>query len=130
MDRGRIRQVLNNLIANALDASSGQEHPRLEVVSNHVSESGREFIEIRIRDSGTGISGDIIGSIFEPYVTTKQKGTGLGLAIVRKIVDEHNGMVWMENNQDTSGACAVIRLPVIAASRDEVNEMNQLRDAV
>ncbi len=130
VDRGRIRQVLNNLIANALDASSGQAHPRLEVISNHVSEAGREFIEIRIRDSGTGISGDIIGSIFEPYVTTKQKGTGLGLAIVRKIVDEHNGMVWMENNRDTNGACAVIRLPVIAASRDEVNEMNQMQDAV
>jgi len=129
-DRGRIRQVLNNLIANALDASSGQAHPRLEVVSNHVTEAGREFIEIRVRDSGTGISGDIIGTIFEPYVTTKQKGTGLGLAIVRKIVDEHNGMVWMENNRDTNGACAVIRLPVIAASRDGVNEMKQMRDAV
>lgn len=130
VDRGRIRQVLNNLLANALDASSGQECPRLEVSSNHVSEAGREFIEIRIRDSGTGISGDIIASIFEPYVTTKRKGTGLGLAIVRKIIDEHNGMVWMENNRDSTGASAVIRLPVVVASSDRINEMNQMRDAV
>ncbi len=129
-DRGRIRQVLNNLIANAMEACSGQEYPLLEVSSDHISEAGREFIEIRIRDTGTGISGDIIASIFEPYVTTKQKGTGLGLAIVRKIVDEHNGMVWMENNRDTSGACAVIRLPAVAAAITGVNDMNKMRDAV
>lgn len=130
VDRGRIRQVLNNLIANAMDACSGQEQPRLDVSSSHVIEAGREFIEIRFRDSGTGISGDIIGSIFEPYVTTKQKGTGLGLAIVRKIIDEHNGMVWMENNRDGDGACAVIRLPVVVAGSDRGNDMNAMRDAV
>jgi signal transduction histidine kinase len=71
-----------------------------------------DFIEIRIRDSGPGVSEDIIPTIFEPYVTTKQKGTGLGLAIVKKIVDEHNGLVWLENNRDGPGVCAVIRLPV------------------
>lgn len=130
VDRGRIRQVLNNLIANAMDACSGQENPRIDVSSSHIIEAGREFIEIRIRDSGTGISGDIIGSIFEPYVTTKQKGTGLGLAIVRKIIDEHNGMVWMENNRDAGGACAVIRLPVVVAGSDGGNNMSRMRDAV
>ena len=49
--------------------------------------------------------------LFEPYITTKQKGTGLGLAIVKKIIDEHNGQVWLENNTGNKGACAVIRLP-------------------
>lgn len=130
VDRGRIRQVLNNLIANAIEACSGQDKPRLEVSSSHVIEAGRELIEVRIRDTGTGISGDIIGSIFEPYVTTKQKGTGLGLAIVRKIIEEHNGMVWMENNRDAGGACAVIRLPVVSVGIDGDKDMNQMRDAV
>jgi nitrogen fixation/metabolism regulation signal transduction histidine kinase len=130
VDRGRIRQVFNNLVANAMEASAGRQQRRLDVSTSHVSEAGREFIEIRIRDSGTGISGDIIGSIFEPYVTTKQKGTGLGLAIVRKIIDEHNGMVWMENNREGGGACAVIRLPVVVASSDRIRDMNQMRDAV
>ncbi|MBI1733039.1 MAG: HAMP domain-containing protein [Gammaproteobacteria bacterium] len=130
VDRGRIRQVLNNLIANAIEASAGQDRPRLEVSSNHVSEAGREFIEVRIRDSGTGVSEDIIGSMFEPYVTTKQKGTGLGLAIVRKMIDEHNGVVWMENNRDARGACAVIRLPVVAAGANQHDQISEMRDAV
>ena len=46
------------------------------------------------------------------YVTTKEKGTGLGLAIVKKIVDEHSGTFWLENNTKENGACAVIRLPI------------------
>jgi nitrogen fixation/metabolism regulation signal transduction histidine kinase len=114
VDPGRIRQVLNNLLKNAFEASVGRERTVLRASTSHVTETGLEFIEIRIKDSGPGIPEDIISSIFEPYVTTKQKGTGLGLAIVKKIIDEHNGLVWMENNRDGSGACAVIRLPVIA----------------
>jgi nitrogen fixation/metabolism regulation signal transduction histidine kinase len=117
VDPGRIRQVLNNLIKNAFEASAGRQRTILRASTSHVTETGLEFIEIRIRDSGPGIPEDIISSIFEPYVTTKQKGTGLGLAIVKKIIDEHNGLVWMENNRDGCGACAVIRLPVIAGER-------------
>jgi nitrogen fixation/metabolism regulation signal transduction histidine kinase len=130
VDRSRIRQVLNNLIANAIEASAGQDRPQLDVSSSHVSEAGREFIEVRIRDSGTGVSEDIIGSIFEPYVTTKQKGTGLGLAIVRKMIDEHNGMAWMENNRDSRGACAVIWLPVVSADAGAQHRTAEMRDAV
>jgi nitrogen fixation/metabolism regulation signal transduction histidine kinase len=114
VDPGRIRQVLNNLLKNAFEASAGRQKTVLKASTSHVMETGLEFIEIRIRDSGPGIPEDIISTIFEPYVTTKQKGTGLGLAIVKKIIDEHNGLVWMENNRDGCGACAVIRLPVIA----------------
>ena len=49
--------------------------------------------------------------LFEPYVTSKPKGSGLGLAIVKKIVEEHGGVLWAENNKGT-GASIVIRLPV------------------
>jgi nitrogen fixation/metabolism regulation signal transduction histidine kinase len=63
-------------------------------------------------------------------VTTKQKGTGLGLAIVRKMIDEHNGMVWMENNRDSRGACAVIRLPVVTAGANSPGQAGAMRDAV
>ena len=103
---------------------------QMGITTSHVSETGRDYIEIRIRDSGTGVSGDIIGSIFEPYVTTKQKGTGLGLAIVKKIIDEHNGLVWMENNRDAPGACAVIRLPVSNVAANDINDRVQQRNAV
>ena len=65
-------------------------------------------------DCGPGIPEDLLGRLFEPYVTTKPKGTGLGLAIVKKIVEEHGGMLWAENRSD-GGACIVIRLPVADA---------------
>ncbi len=114
-DPSRLRQVFNNLLNNAFDAISGHPAAKLDIGSTLITETGVDFIEIRIMDAGPGINGDIIGNIFEPYVTTKQKGTGLGLAIVKKIIEEHGGIVWMENNQDTTGACAVIRLPMATA---------------
>jgi PAS domain S-box-containing protein len=130
VDPGRIRQVLNNLLNNAFEASRDRKHITLRLSTSHVCERGLEFIEMRIRDSGPGIPEDIITSIFEPYVTTKQKGTGLGLAIVKKIIDEHNGMVWMENNRDGNGASAVIRLPVVAGDSASVRRLKDTRDAV
>jgi len=114
-DPGRLRQVFNNLLKNAFDASEAGGEIILNIETEHVDERGRDFIEIRIRDAGPGLSGDIITSVFEPYVTSKQKGTGLGLAIVKKIIEEHGGVVWLENNADGVGACAVIRLPLTAA---------------
>ncbi len=124
-DPSRLRQVFNNLLNNAFDALEGHPDRHLGISSKLVSETGVDFIEVRIMDEGMGIDDDLIGNIFEPYVTTKQKGTGLGLAIVKKIIEEHGGIVWMENNQDTDGACAVIRLPV--ASAEYTANMRELR---
>jgi C4-dicarboxylate-specific signal transduction histidine kinase len=65
-----------------------------------------------VDDNGPGIDPDVMGSLFEPYITTKTKGTGLGLAIVKKIVEEHGGMIRAENR--TEGGCRfVLRLPVL-----------------
>jgi len=100
--------VLHNLVKNALEA--GAEEPQLHVSTHYREEANLNYVELRIRDNGPGLSEEMLGKIFEPYVTTKTKGTGLGLAIVKKIVEEHGGMVWMENNLE-GGACAVIRLP-------------------
>ena len=111
-DPGRLRQVFNNLLNNAIDAITEQADMQLQIGSQVVTDTGADFIEIRLRDAGPGIDGDILGNLFEPYVTTKQKGTGLGLAIVKKIIEEHGGIVWLENNSDGRGACAVIRLPM------------------
>ncbi len=71
------------------------------------------MLEIRIIDSGTGIEAEIASKVFEPYVTTKQKGTGLGLSIVKKIINEHKGHVWLENNSDGKGCSVIIQLPII-----------------
>jgi len=92
-DGALLRQVLHNLIQNAIDALAGTEMPRI-VVSSALAEEG---IRLSVRDNGAGIAETIIGRIFEPYVTTKPKGTGLGLAIVKKIVEEHHGQITVEN---------------------------------
>jgi len=63
-----------------------------------------------LSDQGPGIPKHLLDKIFEPYVTTKTKGTGLGLAIVKKIIEEHNGAVWIEQKK---GTCIVIRLPIL-----------------
>lgn len=112
-DQGRMRQVLNNLVKNALEAKNNGHNPWIKVVTSSKAVLGHAYVELRVEDRGTGISEEILPNLFQPYVTTKPKGTGLGLAIVKKIVEEHNGIVWMENNQGT-GATAIIRLPVVS----------------
>ncbi|HYY16519.1 MAG TPA: ATP-binding protein, partial [Gammaproteobacteria bacterium] len=79
-----------------------------------VEEVSHGFIELRIEDRGAGIPEALLNQLFEPYVTSKPKGTGLGLAIVKKVVEEHGGVVWLENNVKRPGASAIIRLPVAA----------------
>ena len=112
LDKGRMRQVFNNLLRNAFDACDKCTVFRLEVSTRCITENHQLLIEIRIKDSGTGVAEGIMDSMFDPYTTTKTKGTGLGLAIVKKIVEEHKGLVWLENNPSGTGACAVVRLPV------------------
>jgi len=111
-DPSRLRQVFNNIINNAFDAAGKEGQTILDISTRHVMDKEVDYIEVLIRDSGPGLSKDIISTIFEPYVTTKKKGTGLGLAIVKKIIEEHGGLVVLENNPDGPGACAIIRLPV------------------
>ncbi|MEE9551832.1 MAG: ATP-binding protein [Gammaproteobacteria bacterium] len=129
-DTGRIRQVFNNLVKNAFDACKNTDASELEISTQYINKSGQEYVEIRIKDSGPGITKDIMEHIFEPYVTTKTKGTGLGLAIVKKIIEEHGGTVWFENNEPNAGATVIIRLPIapIESDSDIITEQN--RDAI
>src|SRR5882672_6822651 len=88
-DRIRIRQILNNLVTNSLEALEGRAEPLVEI-ETHVAEDGpKQVAEIVVIDNGPGFQRDLIGTVFDPYVTSKPKGTGLGLAIVKKIVEEH-----------------------------------------
>ena len=111
-DEKKLRRVLNNVLANAVDANSIGAHNLLKISAKTVNIEDNEIIEIRVIDSGPGIDPLVENNLLEPYITTKEKGTGLGLAIVKKIIDEHSGTFWLENNKEEDGACAVIRLPV------------------
>jgi PAS domain S-box-containing protein len=103
-----IRQVLHNLIKNALEAIDA--HGLIEISLHKVQKNNTDFIEIALYDDGPGIKDEQIEKIFEPYVTTKAKGTGLGLAIVKKIIEEHGGAIWIDTSRKV-GAGFIIQLP-------------------
>lgn len=109
-DAGRLRQVLHNLIKNAMEALEAAPNPRLTVRTRHLTQRDLGWLELRVEDNGPGFHQDILNDLFEPYVTTKVKGTGLGMAIVKKIVEEHGGSIWAENRTQ-GGACVILRLP-------------------
>ena len=115
-DTGRLRQILHNLLKNAQEASPPMGE--IMITTHYLTNLSCNCVELHIQDQGSGVPTELFDKIFEPYVTTKTKGTGLGLAIVRKIVEEHGGIVWIENN---TGACIKIRLPVnpIPSSKKE-----------
>jgi len=109
-DSKRLRQVLHNLLKNAIEALEERNDGHIAVDSRVVDSSDTRFVELSVEDNGGGIDADLIGRLFEPYVTSKAKGTGLGLAIVKKIIEEHGGIIWVENT--TQGARFTARLPV------------------
>jgi nitrogen fixation/metabolism regulation signal transduction histidine kinase len=116
-DRVRIRQILNNLVTNSLEALEGKDGARIEI-ETQVAEDGPKQVAavIVVSDNGPGFQRDLIGTVFDPYVTSKPKGTGLGLAIVKKIVEEHGGRIEADN-QRTGGARVRILLPLSEAAR-------------
>ena len=91
MDAGQIKQVLVNLVKNAMQAMT--RGGQLVVQSG----AGREAVWVSITDTGPGIPEEKLNRIFEPYFTTKKKGTGLGLLIVQRIVRDHGGKIDVES---------------------------------
>ncbi|MED5461591.1 MAG: ATP-binding protein, partial [Pseudomonadota bacterium] len=106
-DEGRMRQVLHNLMGNALEAMEQQSTEEIEIVTKHFDEDGVELVEIKVVDNGPGFISDIMDQAFDPYVTSKAKGTGLGLAIVKKMIEEHGGQI-AARNSERGGAEIVI----------------------
>ena len=99
-----IRRSILNLVLNALDAmpSGG----KLSIFGQHTSRG----VVLTVADTGPGISEEIRGRLFEPFVTSKSEGTGLGLAIVERIAAVHGGEVTVENAAG-GGASFTLRIP-------------------
>ena len=116
VDLQRMRQLVHNLIKNALEAQQGQSSPHVRLLTREARGRGAQMLEIVTQDDGPGFPVELLNRLFEPYVTSKPKGTGLGLAIVKKIVEEHNGTVKAENRRG-HGAVVTIRLPFPSAAQ-------------
>jgi len=107
-DEARFRQVLLNLMRNALEALSGSG--TLSVRTRPADPEG--FVAIQIEDTGPGIPED--APIFDAFYTTKGSGTGLGLAIVHRIVQEHGGTIQFDSRPGQT--CFTVRLPQMVQS--------------
>jgi nitrogen fixation/metabolism regulation signal transduction histidine kinase len=103
-DAVQLRQVILNLIGNAIEATDRVESPRIDISTGVVRlADGAPAVRLLVRDNGPGFSASMLARAFEPYATSKPRGTGLGLAIVRKIVDEHGARIDLGNRVDESG---------------------------
>jgi two-component system sensor histidine kinase HydH len=113
LDPDRISQVLLNLYLNALDSMENGGNLSVSVSTN-VEIKG---IEIKISDTGVGISPKDLPLIFDPYFTTKPTGTGLGLALANNIIEVHDGVIKLESRLG-EGTTVTICLPNSAESKE------------
>ncbi len=107
-DPAQLRQVIHNLLQNALDAITEQTDPHIWIQTRVIEQDSfvketqnpsSEHLSVRLTlsDNGPGFSKALLKRALEPYVTTKAKGTGLGLAVVKKIIDEHGALIDIQN---------------------------------
>jgi len=124
-DDHQLEQAFVNLLINGVEAI-GMEG-RLTVITDLVDEDNssirlREgpsprFLRLKFSDTGAGIESDHLRRIFEPFFTTKHGGTGLGLAVTRRIIEEHNGSIWVDS-QAGQGTTFTVLLPATREQPD------------
>jgi nitrogen fixation/metabolism regulation signal transduction histidine kinase len=116
-DNGRLRQIIHNLLRNAVEALEAQDNGLITVSTSTIDRDGQTFAAIVVEDNGPGFQNSRVEQIFDPYVTSKPKGTGLGLAIVKKLVEEHAGII-EAGNREGGGARLSILLPLNEGARE------------
>lgn len=122
-DKGRITEVLSNLLSNAINATRNSNTGRV-TVSTQVVESSKNdtscpdengnktCVIISLKDNGAGIDPKIEPRLFTKFATTSESGLGLGLYVSKSIINAHKGKIWGENNQNEIGATFGFSLPV------------------
>jgi two-component system sensor kinase FixL len=108
-DKVQIQQVLLNLMRNAIDAMEDAERRELVIATSSMAD---HMVEISVADTGSGISPEISGQLFQPFVTTKRQGMGVGLSISRTIIEAHGGSITPRPNPG-GGTVFSFTLPVV-----------------
>jgi signal transduction histidine kinase len=113
-DRPRLRELLQNLIENAIKFSCHQEHVRIEIGSRRDDDE----VVLYVRDNGIGIDPQHHERIFGLFdkLDPSAAGTGVGLALVKQIVATHGGRIWVESEGRAAGACFCFTLPIAESS--------------
>jgi signal transduction histidine kinase len=104
-DRGRIFEVISNLLNNAIKFTK-----KGEVIVVLDEKDGQAIVSVR--DTGSGIAPEIYPNLFTKFATKSEKGTGLGLFLAKNIVEAHGGEIWAENNSDGRGTTFRFSLPI------------------
>lgn len=104
----QIQQVLVNLIRNACEAMENSQEKKLRLSAGLAM---NDRIEIKVTDTGTGLSEDAFENLFRPFNSTKTTGLGVGLSICKSIIDNHDGQLWAERN-NPNGTHFIISIPV------------------
>ena len=104
----QLKQVILNLMVNALDAVSENGVPGVLAIT---TSSSNGWVEINVSDNGPGLPDDVTKDCFAPFETTKPEGLGMGLPISRSIVEAHGGKLVAETNPE-GGATLCVLLPV------------------
>jgi nitrogen fixation/metabolism regulation signal transduction histidine kinase len=121
-DASQLRQVIHNLVGNALDAIAEQPGGQAQVLTQVMRQDDGTLQGLRliVQDNGPGFAEHVLKRAFEPYITTKSKGTGLGLAVVKKIADEHGARLRVANLQERNpqehGARVSLSFSALAAA--------------
>ena len=111
-DRGRITQVLTNLLNNALKFTD-EGQITVSTYQNNDSNDNKDEVTVRVVDTGSGIDNGIYPKIFSKFATKSHQGTGLGLFISKSIIEAHGGRIWAKNNTDGRGATFIFAIPII-----------------
>ena len=106
IDTERMRQVMTNLIDNAVQAMAGTSNSQVSV-STKVDDDAAAVV-IAVADTGPGIPRELRDKVFEPFQTTKKNGTGIGLSISRTIIEHHGGHMWASNLPQGGAAFGVV----------------------
>lgn len=104
-DRNRITRVIANILSNSVKFTKNGE---IDIIL----QKNKNQIFIKIKDSGPGISREVLPKLFDKFITGSPSGTGLGLYISKNIVEAHGGQIWAENNPSNTGATFTFTLPV------------------
>jgi len=116
-DKGRITQVISNLIDNAIKFAPNQ-NGKLDIVVARSDSDNREEepngnVIVSVKDNGSGIDPEVMPRLFLKFVTKSFSGTGLGLYVSKNIIEAHGGKIWAENNNDGNGATFYFSLPIL-----------------
>ncbi|HEY3525964.1 MAG TPA: HAMP domain-containing sensor histidine kinase [Nitrososphaeraceae archaeon] len=120
-DRGRITQVLTNLLNNALKCTD-EGQITVSTYQNNDSNNNKDEVTVRVVDTGSGIDNGIYPKIFSKFATKSHQGTGLGLFISKSIIEAHGGRIWAKNNTDGRGATFIFTIPIIDVDSNSAGE--------